>query len=89
MAKGDDIAGYTWKAENLCLSCITDQLSPCPQGNTNEEKLDYLAEFFGVNRNDETSFDSEDFPKPIFISELDTENECSRCGAELLDMKGL
>lgn len=52
--------------------------------NIKEEKiLDYLAERDLIDRYDEHSFDSQDFPKVVFESQLDTTEYCGECREEL------
>ena len=50
--------------------------------------LDDAATRLGVDRNDEYSFDSDDFPKVVTIGDLDFHgnegiDECYQCGEEL------
>ena len=76
--KAWDIAGYTFQGENYCPGCIIDQLPTGPGQPYDgwaldpgvfapvEDNLDEIAIAFGIDRNDETTFDSGDFPKVIF-----------------------
>lgn len=48
-----------------------------------EEALDLMARFRGLERMDEATFDSDDFPKVIFASDTEGESHCETCGAEL------
>jgi hypothetical protein len=87
------IAGYTFQAETLCSSCVVDAL-PTGEGEafdgwrdatgqmSAEQNLNELAAAFGIDRMDEYSFDSGDFPKVIFASQVDGDT-CDRCGSEL------
>jgi hypothetical protein len=68
LAKSYDIVGYTYNAENYCPDHIVEQIdgqAPVPEREA-EAKLDYLAGMFGIDRYDERSFDSGNFPKVIF-----------------------
>ena len=90
--KAWEIVGYTFQAETLCPDHIVAQLTANP-GDVNhatatignaEEHLNLLAKIHRppIDRQDERSFDSGDFPKVIFSS--DTEGEtCGACGADL------
>ena len=88
--KAWDIVGYTYRAETLCPDHIVAQLTANP-GDVNhadatignaEAHLDLLARLKGIDRMDEHSFDSGDFPKVIFSSATEGDT-CDKCGAEL------
>lgn len=88
--KAWDIAGYTYRAETLCPSCIKvalmdDGILWPGAGNalSIEAALDVVAEHSGIDRYDEWMFDSDDFPKVIFESQIDDHEECDWCGEEL------
>lgn len=78
----DPIVGYQYQAENYpaddivgvlagAYSAQFDQVDPAVLTNgTTEEILDALAIVMGVNRQDERTFDSGDFPKVVFDSQL-------------------
>jgi hypothetical protein len=63
-----DIAGYTFNAENYCPADVVGRMDgQCSvPAEDAEAKLDYLAVMLGIDREDERSFDSGDFPKVIF-----------------------
>lgn len=84
MAAPYDIVGYTHRADIFCPDCIVQQIDNLVGGRV-EERLDYLASEFGINREDERTFDSGDFPKVVFRDQLDEESieHCSTCGKEL------
>jgi hypothetical protein len=92
----DDIVAYTYRAAVYCPRCIVGRLSvnpgdarhrtepwPFATVETTEANLDALARLAGVDRDDERSFDSGDFPKVVFRdSAADyayTEGEPERC----------
>lgn len=89
MTRPDAIVGYTFQCDTYCPACVVDTM-PTGEGDTfdgwalaegvnmsAEENLAEIAEAFGIDRMDETSFDSTDFPKVIFASG-DSE-VCGRC----------
>lgn len=90
--KADAIVGYTYDAENLCPHCTIDSMvsdqSEIP-GKSIEEKLDYIASIGAnprgevINRHDENSFDSGVFPKVIFASMVEDNEQCYHCGERL------
>ena len=93
--KARDIVGYTFQAENYCSGCIIDQLPTGPGRMYDgwalapgvsmpvEANLNEIAYAFGIDRDDETTFDSGDFPKVIFLSQLVGIEYCEACGWEL------
>lgn len=93
---GTDIVGYTFSADNYCRDCIVDAVTSRPEYDgwvvapevrmSVEDNLSEIAAAFGVNREDERSFDSGDFPKVIFGSQIeDTTERCGGCGEPLID----
>lgn len=93
--KSTDIAGYTYQADIYCPECtqtiaahgLEDKV---PQGdpwqNTGtgeqsaEDLLDRWAQSLGIDRYDERSYDSDDFPKVVFDDSLLEEGEvCGNC----------
>lgn len=93
--KAWDIVGYTYQAETLCPGCTIDAL-PTGEGEafdgwedatgrmSAEENLTELALAFGIDRQDESSYDSDDFPKVVFASSVEDEETCDRCGGPLI-----
>jgi hypothetical protein len=62
-----DIAGYTYNADNYCERHVFGAMGKRRlPGRTVEESLDTYAAQRGIDRQDERSFDSGDFPKVIF-----------------------
>jgi hypothetical protein len=94
--KAFDIVGYTFKANQYHPHCILDQLPTGPgeafdgwddvTGKmTAEENLHELAAAFQIDRENEHSFDSDDFPKVIFASQVEDSSEvCGGCGRPLI-----
>lgn len=67
--KGDDmtddtIVGYTFDAENLCPRCMLNAWGNVLD-RTAEDMMNREAAAMGINRADESSFDSGTFPKII------------------------
>lgn len=93
--KSWDIVGYTYQADNHCPDCtrlvatlrgLEAGAGPDADTDTAESALDAWAKADGVNRQDERSFDSGDFPKVIFASMVEDSNErCGTCHERLLD----
>lgn len=79
-----DIVAYTYRAETLCPSCVmaAEQANAQTfQASTHTDAELFLAEaaeHLGVDRMDERSFDSDEFPKVVFASQIE---ECGACAA--------
>lgn len=89
--RSDTIVGYTFEANNYCPNHIIGVL-PTHQGGAfdgwanvtgtidAESFLTELAAAFGINREDESSFDSsDDFPKVILASQAGPGDVCGIC----------
>jgi len=76
-----DIAGYTYRADNhrpdelVELLIGEGRLAPGARGMDADEALDQLAAVEGFDREDETSFDSDEFPKVILRINLTEDDE--------------
>ena len=83
-AKADQIVGYTFQAEVYCPGCLEEMWFERPSEEALESRLDALATEQGIDRSDEWSFDSDDFPKVVFMSHGEdtfcgTCDVCLRC----------
>lgn len=73
----DEIVGYTYRAdlyrpEELIETFIGQRrLAPGARGMRAEDALDQLAAIEDIDRDDERTFDSGEFPKVIFRCNLD------------------
>lgn len=68
------IYAYTYKAADWCSDCIADEFRPADsQAITAEDVLDEVAASRSIDRDEERSFDTDDFPKPVFSSMTDAE----------------
>jgi hypothetical protein len=78
-----DIVGYTYKCENYMPAQLIEVLiaegraAPAARGMRAEDVLDQIvaAEALDLDRMDEHSFDSGDFPKVIFESQITEEDD--------------
>lgn len=93
MNKAWDIVGYTYNADTYCPPCVIDALptgdgeafdgwKACVPMNP-EDNLNEIAAAFQIDRMDERSFDSGDFPKVIFESDAEGDEFCCVCGREI------
>jgi hypothetical protein len=77
-----DVVGYAYQADIWCPECIAKKFAPGQQAT--EAALDHAAEQRGIDRYDEATFDSDDFPKVVFRDQVEDE-ACGRCGRPLED----
>jgi hypothetical protein len=79
MSKATEIAGYTYRANMFSPADLIAYLvmrgdrSPGALGMDAEDVLDQWAGEEGIDRDDETTFDSDDFPKVVFADQWDGE----------------
>lgn len=89
MYKTYDVVGYTYDTDTYCVGdCITQALDGSdPQSGLLahvEQRLDEIAAESGIDRDDESSYDTAVFPKVIFAGmEFDRAPRCHGCGAVL------
>lgn len=93
MAQPFDIVAYTYKADIWCGDCVIERLTkmrpplsipedavPLPN---NERILTILARERNIDREDERTYDSDDFPKVIFRDQVEDIERCCSCGEEI------
>ncbi|UOW93383.1 hypothetical protein SEA_LABELLE_57 [Mycobacterium phage Labelle] len=83
------IVGYTFQAEILCGTCavqkfLTVEIDPgsTVSSDTVERFFDILALWRGIDRYEEESFDSSEFPK-VVLSCTEHDEKCHNCNEEL------
>lgn len=81
MVRATDIVAYTFNADEYDPDCVVHELLnlyrrrpgsprlPHPGEGDTETQLDVIATWLGINRQDERSYDSGDFPKVVFGSD--------------------
>jgi hypothetical protein len=83
------IVGYDYRASRYCPTHLIEQLvadgdaSPAAIDMNEEEVLDQIAGANGIDRRDERSFDSGDFPKVVLSVNTEGEDACETCGEVL------
>jgi len=80
--KAFDIVAYTYQAEMICPEHIVaalpkDVLSPTAHDMRAEDVLDQVAAYLGIDREDEHSYDSDEFPKVVFLDSLTEGDLCA------------
>lgn len=85
-----DIVAYTYNADNYCTGCILEVL-PTGEGEkfdgwedmshsmSVESNLREIAFAFSIDYDDLASYDSGEFPKPIFASQVEEDEHCGKC----------
>lgn len=85
--KSFDIVGYTFRADLYCSDCIVAQVCGGEVAFTldTELVLDDAADAKGIDRQEEHTFDSDDFPKVIFAGMIDGDECCGSCHEPFLE----
>lgn len=82
-----DIVGYTYQSDTYCPRCIQQLALPHISAVRPHESVEWdlgiWAEIAGVNRNDESTFDSSEFPNVIF-ADSGRDLACLTCHAALV-----
>lgn len=91
--KSYDIVGYTYKADIYCTDwdCIVMEvlkdmgIEGHGLSTDTEDALERLATTSGIDRMDERTYDSGDFPKVVFADMLDGSEYCGSCHCQLME----
>lgn len=82
----DKITGYVYAADSFCDKCLKrymfahDEIDEGLRNQSTEDILDIVSRERKVDRTNEWSYNSDDFPKVIFASDAEfMEDMCSRC----------
>ena len=89
--KAFDIIAYQYRADTYCPDCIISEVmarrpgdvAPALADMAPEAGLDQVAEYLTLDRMDERSFDSDDFPKVVFASQVEDTEHCGHCHGEI------
>ncbi|MBI5738853.1 MAG: hypothetical protein HY997_23575 [Mycolicibacterium neoaurum] len=85
----DEVAAYTYQAEILCPACTIETLiaagdpAPAARDMPAEDVLDQCAGALAIDRDDETTFDSDEFPKVVHLDHLAADEQCGACRQDL------
>lgn len=94
MPHSTDIVAYTFQADIYCPPCVIRVLPTGPGQKYDgwavaamapmetEANLDEIAAAFGIDRQNESSFDSGDFPKVVLRDQVEFSQRCGACGGE-------
>lgn len=91
MARPDDIVAYTYSADMYCPPCVIEvmvaerEAAPAARFMSVEEALDQIASANAIDREDEASYDSGEFPKVVFRDQLEVGDNCGACGRYIED----
>lgn len=99
MSYASKVIGYAFQGDNYCPNCILVALYQAyndePQSqhemnkvtdvvnDTTEVNLDHMAIAIDIDRYNEATFNSFDFPKVLFSTNDNPEETCIECGEEL------
>jgi hypothetical protein len=90
MKRFDEIVGYVYNSETYCGKCLKRELKMSGfiddtlKAQPLEDILDIIAADSKLDRQNEWSFDSQDFPKVIFASDAELMTDfCNRCDKQV------
>lgn len=93
MSSSYTIVGFTYQGDLHCIDCVSELVAKAidktgivfigrQDWETTDEYLDRAAPFLGVrDRYDETTFDSDTFPKVVFADQVEDTITCGTCTA--------
>jgi hypothetical protein len=83
--RSDDIAAYTYQADIYCPACLIETMiadgiaAPAARDMPTDDVLEQCAGALAINRADETTYDTSEFPKPVFLDWLTPDDTCTSC----------
>ena len=84
----DEIVAYTLSGDIYCPECVLEVMDARQYRGSVEDNLDEIASdpSYPINRSDEHSFDSDIFPKVVFLCMIEndddgTPTQCGGCEA--------
>lgn len=80
-----DIVAYTYAADIHCPECISEMFGGSILDST-DSVLDRAARAAGIDRDDDRSFDSDDFPKIVFCDQIEQTEYCGTCHHVIVEM---
>lgn len=85
MPSFDAVTGYVWRGDTYCPDCVVKSIGNKRRFRVDhrsaEEILEENAARMNIDRNDEWSFDSWNFPKVVFATDADFwPDSCTKCG---------
>ncbi|MFD9486290.1 hypothetical protein ACFWBX_20365 [Streptomyces sp. NPDC059991] len=83
-----DIIAYYYGEKTVCPDCTKDLAAPyylidSPESFSTEQVLDEAAKTAGINRHNEDSYTSYEFPKVLYPDDLVDGEKCFVCGCTL------
>ena len=82
------IIGYTYRAEIICPNCTIEALKSEYRAELFDTGADVpqIAEMLGYSFDELEFFDSNNFPKPFTVDQLDDNSQrCDSCRSELVN----
>ena len=85
---GTTITGYLYGDDTYCNDCIHDLFLPYDLvgsvERSTEDVLDEVARRRGIQRQNEDSYSSYQFPHPLRLADTSEADRCALCGRPLL-----
>ncbi|MFN3256879.1 MAG: hypothetical protein ACE37B_14425 [Ilumatobacter sp.] len=83
--RSDEITAYTYQADIYCPACLIETLiadgiaAPAARDMPTDDVLEQCADALAINRDDDTTYDTSEFPKPVFLDWLTPGDTCTSC----------
>ena len=71
--RSDEIAAYTYQADIYCPACLIETMiadgiaAPAARDMPTDDVLEQCAGALAIDRDDDTTYDTSEFPKPVFL----------------------
>jgi len=84
--KAYDVVAYTYQAQTICPGCAVNEANHWLLKDgvkigymIAEQALDAWADIAKIDRDEEHTFDSDNFPKVVFASQIEDAEKCDEC----------
>ena len=85
----DEIVAYTYRAALYCPACLIETMiadgfaAPAARDMPTDDVLEQCAGAMGIDQDDDTSYDTDEFPKPVLLDWVTDADVCARCDEPL------
>ena len=83
--RGVGIAAYAYQADIYCPACLIEAMiadglaAPAARVTPTDDVLEQCAGALAIDRADDTTYDTSEFPKPVHLDWLTSDDTCARC----------
>jgi len=79
------VSYHRYQADIYCPPCLIEAMiaagiaAPAARDMTTADVLEQCAGALAIDRDDDTTYDTSEFPKPVFLDWLAPDDSCTRC----------